>query len=121
LALVTALGLAGALGLDTTLAFGTLFGLARLLGFAATFDLGAPFGLAEVLGFVFAFDLSANFLLTLGATFRGVLVIFPVTEAFFFLDLIVLSLLDPMDPSSDKNVRKLTAVHIRAVIKTLIS
>jgi len=121
LGLVTTLGLAEILGLDTTFAFGTLFGLERLLGFAALFDLGTPFGLAGALGSVFDFDLRANFLLTLGATFRGVLVIFSATDAFFFLDLSFLSLLDFMGPSSDENVRKLTAINIRAVIKALIS
>jgi hypothetical protein len=53
--------------------------------------------------------------------FRGFLVTFLVTEALFFLDLSFLSLLDFMDPSSDENVRKLTAVHIRTIIKALIS
>jgi len=110
-----------ALDLDTTLALATLLGLARLLLFAGLFGLGVPSRLARTLGFEIAFDLEGIFLLILGVAFRGFLLTFLVTEALFFLDLSFLSLLDFMGPSSDKNVRKLTAIHIRAVIKTLIS
>jgi hypothetical protein len=91
------------------------------LGFAVLFGLGVLLGLAEPLDFVTAFDLEANFLFILGASFRGVSVIALVRETFFFLDLGFLSLLDFMDPSSDKNGRKLAAIHIRSVIKALIS
>jgi len=114
-ALVIFLRLAGALGLDTILALGTLFGLGRLLRFAVLFDLVRP------LNFVLGFDSEANFLLTFGAAFRAVLVIFLVTEACFFLDLSFLAFLDSMAPSSDKNVRKLADVRIRPDIKAAIS
>ncbi len=121
LALVTALGFEGvfgledALGLDATFALKTRFGLERLLRFAAIVDLGIPLGLA------IAFDLEAFFWLTLEATFPGVLGAFLRTEAFFFLDLSFLSLLDFMDSFSEKDVRRLTSDHIRPVIKALIS
>jgi hypothetical protein len=71
--------------------------------------------------FVLGFDLEANFLLTFGVAFRAVLVIFLVTEAFIFLDLSFLSLLDFMAPSSDKNVRKSVDDRIRPVTKAVIS
>jgi hypothetical protein len=58
--------------------------------------------LVAPLGFDIALDLEGIFLLTLGATFRGFLVTVFLTEAFFFLDLSFLSLLDFMDFSSEK-------------------
>jgi len=121
LVLVRVLGFETALGLDTTLVLATLLGLARFLPFAGLFGLGVPLPLARTLGFEIAFDLEDIFMLILGVAFRGFLVTFLVTEALFFLDLSFLSLLDFMDPSSDENVRKLTAVHIRTIIKALIS
>ena len=121
LVLVRVLGFETALGLDTTLALATLLGLARLLLFAGLFGLGVPLRLARTLGFEIVFDVKGIFLLILGVAFRDFLVTFLVTEALFFLDLSFLFLLDFMDRSSDENVRRLTAVHIRTIIKALIS
>jgi hypothetical protein len=127
--LVTALGLEGSLGRDIPLGLGATFGLDSVFGLAATFCLDLPLGVAAALGlattlafgaplgFEIAFDLEAIFLLTLGVTFRSFLVTALVTEAFFFLAFSFLSLLDFMDPPS----RRLTASHIRRVIKALIS
>jgi hypothetical protein len=127
--LVTALGLEGSLGRDIPLGLGATFGLDTVFGLAASFCLDLPLGVAAALGlattlafgaplgFEIAFDLEAIFLLTLGVTFRSFLVTALVTEAFFFLAFSFLSLLDFMDPPS----RRLTAAHIRRVIKALIS